>query len=64
LRISPVWHCRSHSARQLSIVVAGPTSRCLERRPVTAGIIASSVDRFHAELSALSARNHQSAVVT
>ncbi|MGB5901959.1 MAG: hypothetical protein WBF99_14490 [Xanthobacteraceae bacterium] len=25
--------------RQLSIVVAGPTSRCIERRPITAAIM-------------------------
>lgn len=33
-------------ARRLCIVVAGPTSRCLERRPVTAQIIAAALREF------------------
>jgi IclR family transcriptional regulator, acetate operon repressor len=33
-------------ARRLSIVVAGPTSRCLERRPITAATMKKSLRRF------------------
>jgi hypothetical protein len=29
--------------RQLSMVVAGPTSRCLERRPITAAIMKEAI---------------------
>jgi DNA-binding IclR family transcriptional regulator len=36
--------------RQLSIVVAGPTSRCLERRPATAAIMHKAVQRFADDL--------------
>lgn len=34
------------NARYLSIVVAGPTSRCLERRPATARIMQDCMKRF------------------
>lgn len=33
-------------SRQLSIVVAGPTSRCLERRPVTATLMRKALKRI------------------
>lgn len=33
-------------SRRLSIVVAGPTSRCLERRPTTAAIMSRAVQNF------------------
>jgi IclR family acetate operon transcriptional repressor len=33
-------------ARQLSIVVAGPTSRCLERRQITAAVMQKSLQHF------------------
>lgn len=33
-------------SRQLSIVVAGPTSRCLKRRPATAAIMQKALQRF------------------
>lgn len=33
-------------SRQLSIVVAGPTSRCLERRPITAAIMQEALQYF------------------
>jgi DNA-binding IclR family transcriptional regulator len=36
--------------RQLSIVVAGPTSRCLERRPATAVTMQGILHRFAADL--------------
>jgi DNA-binding IclR family transcriptional regulator len=38
------------SSRQLSIVVAGRTSRCLERRPLTAATMQSALRRFASEL--------------
>jgi len=38
--------------RRLSIVVAGPTSRCLERRPLTAGIMKDVLEHYRLELSA------------
>lgn len=37
--------------RPLSLVVAGPTSRCLNRRPETAAAILASVERFKTETS-------------
>jgi DNA-binding IclR family transcriptional regulator len=37
-------------SRQLSIVVAGPTSRCLARRPTTAAIMHEAVQRFADDL--------------
>jgi len=37
------------SHRRLSLVVAGPTSRCLNRRPETAATIISCVERFKTE---------------
>jgi DNA-binding IclR family transcriptional regulator len=40
----PVQH------RRLSLVVAGPTSRCLTRRPETAAIIQKLIQRFASEL--------------
>jgi DNA-binding IclR family transcriptional regulator len=39
-------------ARRLSIVVAGPTSRCLDRRPATAGIMAKAIRNFAEETTA------------
>lgn len=33
-------------ARRLSIVVAGPTSRCLERRPQTAAVMKNAIDEM------------------
>lgn len=36
--------------RQLSIVVAGPTSRCLERRPLTAATMQRALHRFASDL--------------
>lgn len=41
----PVQH------RRLSLVVAGPTSRCLTRRPETAAIIQKLIQRFASELA-------------
>jgi len=38
--------------RRLSIVVAGPTSRCLERRPLTAEIMKDVLEHYRLELSA------------
>jgi IclR family transcriptional regulator, acetate operon repressor len=38
------------NSRQLSVVVAGPTSRCLERRPETAAIMQEVLQRFAAQL--------------
>jgi IclR family acetate operon transcriptional repressor len=38
------------SSRQLSIVVAGPTSRCLEQRPLTAATMQRALRRFASEL--------------
>ncbi|MEH2513905.1 IclR family acetate operon transcriptional repressor [Nitrobacteraceae bacterium AZCC 1564] len=40
------------ASRQLSVVVAGPTSRCLERRPATAALMQRVLKRFAADLSA------------
>lgn len=40
------------ASRQLSVVVAGPTSRCLERRPATAALMQHALKRFAADLSA------------
>jgi DNA-binding IclR family transcriptional regulator len=37
--------------RRLSLVVAGPTSRCLNRRPETAATILACVERFKTETS-------------
>jgi len=36
--------------RQLSIVVAGPTSRCLERRPITAATMKEAILHFQSAL--------------
>lgn len=38
------------ASRQLSIVVAGPTSRCLERRPQTAAIMQRAIKRLSTDL--------------
>ena len=40
-------------ARHLSVVVAGPTSRCLAKRPQTAGMIKEILKRYESELQAL-----------
>jgi len=39
--------------RQLSIIVAGPTSRCLERRPLIAAIMKEAILHYQSVLKTI-----------